>query len=242
VSSATPGGEEHINGSAVALSSAPPETESSPAVADPSASDELVPAAPEEEEQHSHLWRRLLAVAVVLVAAFAVVVLWAHPAHEPVAPPPQPPGAPDVVSSLNPTDLAFLQLMISLDNSALPLFELVRDDPALRATVAAGADGHRNELVALRAALTAGGGIENPTEHAGHDLPGMVLDADLAVVRDAPADQRAAKAAAALREHLTGTVALATSEGKAGSDPATKAAAAQIIEAHTKLLASLPTA
>ncbi|GAA4262017.1 DUF305 domain-containing protein [Dactylosporangium darangshiense] len=231
MSSATPGGEEHINGSAVALSSAPPETESSPAVADP--------PAPEEEEQHSHLWRRLFAVAVVLVAAFAVVVLWARPAHEPVAPP--PPGTPDVLSALNPTDLAFLQLMISLDNSALPLFELVRDDPALRATVAAGADGHRNELVALRAALTAGGGIENPTEHAGHDLPGMVLDADLAVVRDAPADQRAAKATAALREHLTGTVALATSEGKAGSDPATKATAAQILEAHTKLLASLPT-
>ncbi|MGI5242402.1 DUF305 domain-containing protein [Dactylosporangium sp. CA-139066] len=235
MSSATPGGEEHINGSAVALSG-DPEPEAAPV-------QQESPVEPEklDEPQRRDLWRRLLAVAVVLVAAFAVVVLWARPAHEPAAPPLEVPSAPaGAAAVLNPTDLAFLQLMISLDNSALPLFELVKDDPALKAAATAGADGHRAELAALRAALTAGGGIEDPAQHAGHDLPGMVLDADLAAVRDAPAGQRAAKAAAILREHLGGTVALATSEGTAGSDPATKAAAAQVIDAHNKLLALLP--
>ncbi|MFG2041082.1 hypothetical protein [Dactylosporangium sp. NPDC048998] len=238
MSSATPGGEQHINGSSVALSPAPAGdgTTSAP----PAAPDEAPPA-PDDDPARRDAWRRVLAVAVVLVAALTVVVLWARPAHEPVAPPLEPPsGVPDVVGVLNPTDLAFLQLMISLDNSALPLFELAKDVPALQGAAVSGADGHRAELVTLRAALAGGGGIENPTEHAGHDLPGMVLDADLAAVRDAPADQRAAKAVAVLREHLTGTVALATSEGKAGADPATKAAAAQVLDAHSKLLASLP--
>ncbi|MEV6925253.1 hypothetical protein AB0M46_12230 [Dactylosporangium sp. NPDC051485] len=197
----------------------------------------------EVEPGRRDVWRRVIAVAAVLVAAFAVVVLWARPAHEPGAPVLAPPsGDPDVVGVLNPTDLAFLQLMIALDNSALPLFELMKDQPTLQASAASGSDGHNAELLALRAALVAGGGIENPTEHAGHDLPGMVLDADLAAVRDAPADQRAAKAVAVLREHLTGTVALATSEGRAGSDPATKTAAAQVLDAHNKLLAALPPA
>ncbi|WP_432971830.1 DUF305 domain-containing protein [Dactylosporangium sp. CA-233914] len=195
-----------------------------------------------EEVARRDLWRRALAVVVVLVAAFAVVVLWARPAHEPGAPPLQPPSDEAYISgSLNPTDLAFLQLMISLDNSALPLFDLIKDEPKLQAMAGPAAAGHRDELVALRAALAAGGGIENPTEHAGHDLPGMVLDDDLAAVRDAPADQRPARAVAVLREHLTGTTRLATSEGTAGSDPATKAAAARVLDAHNKLLAALPT-
>jgi uncharacterized protein (DUF305 family) len=235
VSSATPGGEEHINGSSVALSVEPEETMAPPEVA------AAEPQTPQEPQAGRDLWRRLLAVAVVFVAAFAVVVLWARPAHEPAAPPLEPTSGTAVgVVVLNPTDLAFLQLMISLDNSALPLFELVKDEPAIRVAATAGADGHRAELAALRAALTAGGGIEDASVHAGHDLPGMVLDADLAVVRDAPAEQKAAKAAAVLREHLAGTVALATSEGKAGADPATQAAAAQVVDAHTKLLALLP--
>ncbi|MEV8517929.1 hypothetical protein [Dactylosporangium sp. NPDC051484] len=237
MSSAAPGGEEHINGSSVALSPAPARARTSSAP--PAAPDATVP--PRDDPVRRDTWRRALAVAVVLVAAFAVVVLWARPAHEPGSSPLVPPsGGPDVLSVLNPTDLAFLQLMISLDNSALPLFEMLEDVPALRGVAASGADGHRAELAALRAALVAGGGIEDPAEHAGHDMPGMVLDADLATVRDAPAEQRAAKAVAVLREHLTGTVALATSEGNAGSDPATKAAAAQVLDAHGKLLASLP--
>ncbi|UWP78689.1 DUF305 domain-containing protein [Dactylosporangium fulvum] len=186
------------------------------------------------------IWRRAGAVAVVLVAAIVVVVLWARPAHEPAPPGAAASSAPAPVSSLNPTDVAFLQLMISLDNSALPLFEILAADPALATLAGTGADGHRAELAALRAALTAGGAVEDPGLHAGHDLPGMVVDADLAAVRGVPAGQRSAKALEVLREHLTGTTALATNEGKAGADPATKAAAAQILDAHTKLLSSLP--
>jgi hypothetical protein len=199
-----------------------------------------VEAPPDDEDEvvKRDAWRRVLAVAVVLVASLAVVVLWARPAHEPAAPPLETAPA----SQLNPTDLAYLQLMISLDSSALPLFDLMKDIPSLQGVAGSGADGHRAELVALRAALAAGAGVEDSSIHAGHDLPGMVLDADLATVRDAPADQRAAKAAAALRDHLGGTIPLATSEGKAGSDPATLAIARQVADAHSRLLAALPAA
>jgi uncharacterized protein (DUF305 family) len=186
------------------------------------------------------VWRRVGAVAIVLVAALAVVILWARPAHEPPPPTPYSRPAPAAITSLNPTDLAFLQLMISLDNSALPLFDLIRTDPALQPLATTAADGHRAELVALRAALTDGGGVEDPSQHAGHDLPGMVIEEDLAAVRAVPAAQQPAKALAVLRDHLTGTTALATSEGKSGADPASKAAAATVLDAHTKLLARLP--
>ncbi|WP_433044075.1 hypothetical protein [Dactylosporangium sp. CS-033363] len=214
-------GEDPINGASVALSEPAP--------------DEAV-AEGDAEVAKRDLWRRILAVVVVLVAALAVVVLWARPAHEPKAPAPQVQAS----SSLNGTDLAFLQLMISLDNSALPLFELLKDDTALAPVVGPAGPGHRDELVVLRKALTDGGGVENPAEHAGHDLPGMVLEDDLANVRNAPADKRLAAAVAVLRDHLTGTTRIATSEGTAGADPATKAAAARILDAHNKLLAALP--
>jgi hypothetical protein len=195
----------------------------------------------EDEVGRRDLWRRVLAVVVVVVAALAVVVLWARPAHEPAAPVLHTPNEQQVAATtLSATDLAFLQLMISLDNSALPLFELLKDDVALQGVVGPAGVGHREELVALRAALVAGGGVEDGSVHAGHDLPGMVLDEDLAAVRNAPAGQRTAAAVAVLREHLTGTTHLAASEGTAGTDPASKAAAAKVLDAHGKLLAALP--
>ncbi|MFI5910056.1 hypothetical protein [Dactylosporangium sp. NPDC051541] len=243
----TQDGGEPINGASVALSSDPapeePATESSPPAIEPEPEPAGAGVEAEPEEPKRDLWRRILAVMVVVVAVPAVVVLWARPAHEPAAPKADAVSTlePNVTSSLNPTDLAFLNLMISLDNSALPLFDLLKDDPAVAGVVATAAAGHRDELADLRKAMAAGGGVENGAEHAGHDLPGMVLEEDLAAVRDAPADQRPAKAVAALRDHLTGTTHLATSEGTAGSDPASKAAAAKILDAHNKLLAALPT-
>ncbi|GAB3827250.1 hypothetical protein ACFPIJ_07475 [Dactylosporangium cerinum] len=189
------------------------------------------------------VWRRLGAVAIVLLASFAVVVLWARPAHEPAPPAGQQrSAAPPAVTVLNPTDIAYLQLMISLDTSAAQLFELILagGDPALTPIAKAAADGHKGELVALRKALADGGAVEDSSIHAGHDLPGMVVDADMAAIRALPAAQQPAKALEVLREHLTGTTALCGSEAKNGADPATKAAAAQVLDAHGKLLAQLP--
>ncbi|GAA1526364.1 hypothetical protein GCM10009827_048950 [Dactylosporangium maewongense] len=188
-------------------------------------------------------WRRVGAVLIVLVAAFAVVVLWARPAHEPTAPTAQRSTAPVAVTSLNPTDIAYLQLMISLNTSAGQLFDLIvtGGDPALTPIARSAADGHRAELAALRKALADGGAVEDSSIHAGHDLPGMVVDADMAAIRAVPAAQQPAKALEVLRDHLTGTTALCGSEAKNGADPATKAAAQQVLDAHSKLLAQLPT-
>ncbi|MEV0562325.1 DUF305 domain-containing protein [Dactylosporangium sp. NPDC050588] len=188
-------------------------------------------------------WRRVGAVLIVLVAAFAVVVLWARPAHEPTAPTAQRSTAPVAVTSLNPTDIAYLQLMISLNTSAGQLFDLIvtGGDPALTPIARSAADGHRTELAALRKALADGGAVEDSSIHAGHDLPGMVVDADMAAIRAVPAAQQPAKALEVLRDHLTGTTALCGSEAKNGADPATKAAAQQVLDAHSKLLAQLPT-
>ncbi|MGI5176939.1 DUF305 domain-containing protein [Dactylosporangium sp. CA-152071] len=202
-----------------------------------------VEAVDEAGERGRDGWRRVGAVLIVLVAAFAVVVLWARPAHEPTAPTAQRSTAPVAVTSLNPTDIAYLQLMISLNTSAGQLFDLIvtGGDPALTPIARSAADGHRAELAALRKALADGGAVEDSSIHAGHDLPGMVVDADMAAIRAVPAAQQPAKALEVLRDHLTGTTALCGSEAKNGADPATKAAAQQVLDAHSKLLAQLPT-
>ncbi|MEV4512776.1 hypothetical protein AB0K00_27860 [Dactylosporangium sp. NPDC049525] len=200
------------------------------------------PVADAGEAGGSDVWRRVGAVVIVIVAAFAVVVLWARPAHEPAPPVAQRSSAPPAVTVLNPTDIAYLQLMISLDTSAGQLFDLIvaGGDPALVPIARSAADGHRAELAALRKALTDGGAIEDSSIHAGHDLPGMVVEADMAAIRALPAAQQPAKALEVLREHLTGTTALCGSEAKNGADPATKAAAEQVLAAHSKLLGQLP--
>jgi hypothetical protein len=189
------------------------------------------------------IWRRVGAVTIVLVAAFAVVVLWARPAHEPAPPVAQHSSAPPAVTVLNPTDIAYLQLMISLDASAVQLFELIiaSGDPVLGPIARTAAEGHQAELAALRKALSDGGAVEDSSIHAGHDLPGMVVEADMAAIRAVPAAQQPAKALEVLRDHLTGTTALCGSEAKNGADPATKAAAEAVLAAHGKLLAQLPT-
>lgn len=199
-------------------------------------------AAAADEARGKDAWRRVGAVVIVLVAAVAVVVLWARPAHEPAAPGAQPGSAPVAITVLNPTDIAYLQLMISLDTSAGQLFEhiIASGDPVLGPIARTGADGHKAELAALRKALTDGGAIEDSSIHAGHDLPGMVVDADMAAIRALPAAQQPAKAAEVLRDHLTGTTALCGSEAKNGADPATQAIAAGVLDAHGKLLAQLP--
>ncbi|MEV0132392.1 hypothetical protein AB0H83_28510 [Dactylosporangium sp. NPDC050688] len=198
-----------------------------------------------EDDHGRDVWRRVGAVAIVLVAAFAVVVLWARPAHEPAPPAPtgaQGGGAPPAVTVLNPTDIAYLQLMISLDTSAAQLFDhiVAGGDPVLGPIARTAAEGHKTELAALRKALTDGGAVEDSSIHAGHDLPGMVVEADMAAIRALPPAQQPAKALEVLRDHLTGTTALCGSEAKNGADPATKAAAQQILDAHGKLLAQLP--
>ncbi|MET7424534.1 hypothetical protein [Dactylosporangium sp. NPDC005555] len=195
------------------------------------------------EDRGRDVWRRVGAVVIVLVAAFAVVILWARPAHEPVAPTGQRSSAPVAVTTLNPTDIAYLQLMISLDTSAAQLFDLIvaGGDPVLTPIARTAADGHKTELAALRKALTDGGAVEDSSIHAGHDLPGMVVDADMAAIRALPVAQQPAKIAEVLRDHLTGTTALCGSEAKNGSDPATKATAEQVLAAHGALLAQLPT-
>ena len=206
------------------------------------------PEAPDDEDSDDSgrdVWRRVGAVAIVLVAAFAVVVLGARPAHEPA--PPTPTGAqggntPPAVTVLNPTDIAYLQLMISLDTSAAQLFDhiVASGDPVLGPIARTAAEGHKTELAALRKALTDGGAVEDSSIHAGHDLPGMVVEADMAAIRALPPAQQPAKALEVLRDHLTGTTALCGSEAKNGADPATKAAAQQVLDAHGKLLAQLP--
>jgi hypothetical protein len=254
-------GEERINGASVAVDTVAPEVreddtpsggatpaaepatpspKTRPSAPGPSIAD-AVPPVGDDHLRRRDAWRRVVAVAVVLVAAFAVVVLWARPAHEPLAPAESFAALPAASGELNATDAAFLQVMIALDNSALPLLDLMKEMPALQSIATTGGDGHRAELVALRAALAAGGAVEGSGNATGRELPGLVLADDIDAVRAAPADQRAARAVTLLSQHLAATVALAASEGQAGADPSAKAAAQTVLDGHNRLLASLPT-
>jgi uncharacterized protein (DUF305 family) len=142
---------------------------------------------------------------------------------------------PTGAAPLGGTDAAWLQLMIPMDEQALPLLDLAAargTDPALRALAARVAGSHRAELAGLYR-LRDRVGLPTANVHEGHDLPGMVLPADLAVVAALSGTAFDAAVLGLLREHLEQGVRLAAAECAAGTDPATRQLATVVEAART---------
>ena len=180
----------------------------------------------------SRVVRALAAVLGVLgVLAFA---LRGGPDPEPVPPVP--------AAVANPTDVAWLQLMIPMNDRMLALLDLAPDraaDPGLRALAARVAAGHRAELPRLRA-LLAGAGVPELPLHAGHDMPGMVPAAELAAAAGARGTAFDRVLLTGLRAHLAQSVRIARGERTAGADPGTRALAAELETTRGGELARLP--
>ncbi|RZT82388.1 uncharacterized protein (DUF305 family) [Micromonospora violae] len=142
---------------------------------------------------------------------------------------------------LNATDDAFIQLLIPMNEGALALIDQLDTrptDPSLRALFGEVRQAHQAELRDLRGLLAAGN-MPELNIHEGHQMPGMVTDADLAELRAAPDTEVPSRAAALIRAHLAQTVVLCRGAQNAGGSPELKAIAGRIQKARAAELSAL---
>ncbi|KAB8189186.1 DUF305 domain-containing protein [Nonomuraea phyllanthi] len=185
----------------------------------------------------------LLALAAVLVGGYLArddtAVRHAHHAPAEAAGPRAAQPVPS--GSVNPTDLAWLQLMIPMDERVLPLLDLGASRghaPAVRRLARRLRTTYVVELAHLRAALhTTGLPADNP--HAGHDMPGMVTAVELTRLRTAEGPAFDTLFTGHLRAHLSQSQSVTRSEQVSGADPGVKALAAAVERARANQLSAL---
>ncbi|GAA2379533.1 DUF305 domain-containing protein [Dactylosporangium salmoneum] len=157
----------------------------------------------------------------------------------PAAPAPAAPPAP---SEFGGTDLAWVELMIPMDEQLLPVLDLVRQRSSDQQLVALAGElqgVYNGELPRLRA-LSDQAGLPKDNPHKGHKMPGLV-DADrLAALKSDPAASFDREAVDCLREHLAQLAQLATSELANGTSPTVKTIATQVRQTRTDAGAKLP--
>ncbi|SDZ15542.1 Uncharacterized conserved protein, DUF305 family [Micromonospora pattaloongensis] len=158
-------------------------------------------------------------------------------ASAPSAPPaPTPAGA-----GFGRTDAAWIQLMIPMNEQVLEALALVprqSSDARLRALAGRIAENRRAELEELRR-LRGRAGLPTANEHEGHDLPGMVVAADLVALRSLRAARFDRAIAETLREHVEQGARLADAERTGGTDPETRRIAARVQQARATEIAWL---
>ncbi|MGI5212844.1 DUF305 domain-containing protein [Plantactinospora sp. CA-290183] len=163
----------------------------------------------------------------------------AAPSAASSGPPAAPGGTP--AQPFNTTDVAWLQLAVAMGERVLPMLELVparSTEPALRRLAVRLRDGHRAQLRTSRDLLARSGGPEtNP--HEGHDMPGMVTDAELRTLDGARGAAFHRLFLGHLRQHLEQSVRIARAEETAGADPRTKALAAEVVGSGSAALDAL---
>lgn len=148
------------------------------------------------------------------------------------ASPPPPPASTATVAdqAFNPTDLAWIQLMVPMDEQLLRVLGMAEKQgtsPAVRAFAAQLSTSRKAELSQLSALRTRSG---SPTTnmHEGHDMPGMMTEPEIVALGNAsgPAfDQLFEKN---LKEHLDQSIVVARSIATAGKEPAVKKLAVSI--------------
>ncbi|MGM1060473.1 hypothetical protein [Saccharothrix sp. Mg75] len=151
--------------------------------------------------------RRGLALAVAVAAAALCAACGSGPAGGEAAPAAasSPAAAPTTAANggLSPTDVAWLELLIAQDESALALVGAMGDEWD------AVASDYRRELARAREIL-AGAGAVDSRQHEGHDMPGMVPADELAAVSGGEVGRRV------LRAQLEESAAVASAERSAG--------------------------
>jgi uncharacterized protein (DUF305 family) len=177
------------------------------------------------------------------VAVLAAVLLLgacteeAKPAVQPAAAGPGSAAATD----FGGTDVAWVQLMIPMDEQLLPVLDLVPErtaDPVLSRLAADLRARYTTELQQLKALRTRAG-LDDSNPHAGHRMPGLV-DADtLAAIGGTSGAEFDRKVTECLRAHLDQLANLARSELTNGTSPAVKDLAKQVSDSRTAGLATL---
>ncbi|MCC8250262.1 DUF305 domain-containing protein [Saccharothrix luteola] len=143
----------------------------------------------------------------------------------------QAPAPAPAASPFNATDTAWIQLMIPMNEQLLPALALA--PPELAAFAAEVEQSHERELAQLKR-LRERAGLSDDNPHAGHQMPGLVSEADLAGLRLDPSGLPAK-----LREHLEQSALLARGEQDSGADQETRDLAASIGTARAAQTARL---
>ncbi|MGI5242424.1 DUF305 domain-containing protein [Dactylosporangium sp. CA-139066] len=149
---------------------------------------------------------------------------------------------PVAATDFGGTDMAWVELMIPMDEQLLPVLDLVREraaDPALVAVAGDLRGVYDGELPQLRA-LSDRAGLPSDSPHKGHNMPGLV-DADtLAALKADSGASFERRAVTCLREHLDQLASLAASEIANGISPAVKALAQKVQQSRGAAGARLP--
>ncbi|WP_443222681.1 DUF305 domain-containing protein [Streptomyces sp. 4N509B] len=140
--------------------------------------------------------------------------------------------------ALGPTDLAWVNLMIPLNDQLLPLLDEAAergDDPALRTLAEDLSATLGAELDALHALLDEAG-VAYRNLHEGHDMPGMVTRRELDEVAGLAGPAFDRRALAHLREYVEQSATVSRGERDAGTHRDATSLATAFVEARTALL------
>ncbi|MFE4691330.1 DUF305 domain-containing protein [Streptomyces sp. NPDC056749] len=143
--------------------------------------------------------------------------------------------------SADPTDSAWVQLMIPMDEQAVALLDMASrkaTGPRLRAWAARLRSDQATELAELRRLRTRMG-LPDTDLHEGHDMPGMVTAADLRTARAAGGAAFDRLLVTQIRDHLRQSEQVSRSETTAGSGTEATARARKLVAARGKQLAAL---
>ncbi|MGW6441749.1 DUF305 domain-containing protein [Lentzea sp. NPDC055074] len=166
----------------------------------------------------------------LLIAALLVVTGCGAPVS--------PAGAPP--ADLGPTDLAFADLVIPQNESALAALTLAENRPgsALHPVASQVSARYRDELAQVREVLARSGRQESD-QHEGHDMPGMITAAELAAVGFAQGAEFDEQLKALLRTQFEEARTVARAEQASGTSPSLVELSARIDSTRAEFLALL---
>ncbi|MFB8117299.1 DUF305 domain-containing protein [Streptomyces sp. NPDC056465] len=153
---------------------------------------------------------------------------------------PSPTTAPPAPSA-NPTDAAWVQLMIPMDEQALALLDLAAGKattPGLRSWAAGLRTGQAGELAGLRG-LRDRMGLPDTDLHKGHDMPGMVTAGDLDRARAARGASFDRLLVTQIHDHLRQSEQVSRSETSAGGSSEARSRARTLVAARGEQLTAL---
>ncbi|MGW5295219.1 DUF305 domain-containing protein [Streptomyces bacillaris] len=180
-------------------------------------------------------------VLLVLLGLIAATGCSSTPDPAPAPAPPPAASAPTPATDATPTDAAWAQLMTPMNEKAVALLTLAADratTPPLRDFATRLRSAQEAELGSLRP-LLARMGLPDTDVHAGHDMPGMVTEKDLAAARAAEGAAFDRLFLTQLRDHLRHSAQVSRSEVTAGARTDAKELAAALVTAREAALTEL---
>jgi uncharacterized protein (DUF305 family) len=134
-------------------------------------------------------------------------------------------------ATFNDTDVAFAQNMIPHHRQAVEMADLANraSDPEIKQLAAQIKAAQDPEIKTLTGWLTAWGKpVEPPQGHGGHEMPGMMSDADLGKLKAAKGEEFDRRFAQMMIDHHKGAIEMAREEQADGANAEAKALAATI--------------